>query len=198
MLSLNTGSTLLDLEADNTLQSLARAAVPGGDKDSAVRLKRAMWLSRARKGLAATLANAYHYVVTTKHRLIVKALAKERGDDVDAYGIPLMLEPFLLPEDIGAFGGVDENGIDQPNSFGGARLVESTAFVPPVTPAVTHESDHESEPSNLDGDAASVASPTHVSVARSATWATPISVRGTRAGSTCRIRTTRRRERPPP
>ena len=57
----------------------------------------------------SVFVRTFHAVVTTKHRLIVSALSKEeRGGS----GPEELLNPHVLPEDVGVVGAIDEDGID--------------------------------------------------------------------------------------
>ena len=95
-------------EADSTLRALATAAIPGPTKDPTTRLRRAMWLSARRKELMSVFVRTFHFVVTNKHRLIVSALSKERGGS----GPEELLNPHVLPEDVGVVSAINEDGID--------------------------------------------------------------------------------------
>ncbi len=95
-------------EADATLRALAVFAIPGPTKDPSTRLRRAMWLSARRKELMNVFVRTFLYVVTTKHRLIVSAFAKERG----VHGPEELLNPHALPEDVDVLGSIDEDGND--------------------------------------------------------------------------------------
>ena len=67
-----------------------------------------MWLSARRKELMNVFVRTFHYVVMTKHRLIVSAFAKERG----VHGPEELLNPHALPEDVNVLGSIDEDGND--------------------------------------------------------------------------------------
>ena len=95
-------------EANSTLRMLATAAIPGPIKDPTTRMRRAMWLSARRKELMSVLVRNLHFTVTTKHRMIIKALSEERGTT----GPEKLLDPHVIPEDVGIFGAIDEDGND--------------------------------------------------------------------------------------
>ena len=95
-------------EANSTLRMLATAAIPGPIKDPTTRMRRAMWLSARRKELMNVLVRNLHFTVTTKHRMIIKALSEERGTAEPEK----LLDPHVIPEDVGIFGAIDEDGND--------------------------------------------------------------------------------------
>ena len=76
--------------------------------DPTTRMRRAMWLSARRKELMSVLVRNLHFTVTTKHRMIIKALSEERGTT----GPEKLLDPHVIPEDVGIFGAIDEDGND--------------------------------------------------------------------------------------
>ena len=119
--------------ANETLRAIAKAAIPGPDVDPQTRLRRAMWLSAKRKELMCVFARNFHYVVTAKHQLVAKALKKERhlGCDVESiHGRE------AIPEDVGVFGAIDEDGNEFLNLNGRAGDVRLVAPAPtlPVVP----------------------------------------------------------------
>jgi hypothetical protein len=121
--------------ANETLRAIAKAAIPGPDVDPQTRLRRAMWLSAKRKELMCVFARNFHYVVTAKHQLVAKALKKERhlGCDVESiHGRE------AIPEDVGVFGAIDEDGNEFLNLNGRAGDVRLVAPAPtlPVVPEV--------------------------------------------------------------
>ena len=56
----------------------------------------------------SVFVRTFHFVVTNKHRLIASALSKERGGS----GPEELLNPHVLPEDVGVVSAIDEDGID--------------------------------------------------------------------------------------
>ena len=126
--------------ANKTLRALAKAAIPGPDMDPHTRLRRAMWLSAKRKELMCVFARNFHYVVTAKHQLVAKALKKERrpGCDVESFH-----GREAIPEDMGVFGAIDEDGNEFLNLHGRAgdvRLVASAPALPDVPDVVVRDS----------------------------------------------------------
>ena len=118
-------------EADLTLRALAVAAVPGPDKDPAMRLHRAMWLSARRKELMAVFVRNFHFVAAAKHRAVTRALMKERN----AGELDPLAERHAIPEDAGVFGAVDEAGnelLDPGGRTGDVRLVAPTLLPTPT------------------------------------------------------------------
>ena len=118
--------------ANETLRALAKAAIIGPDVDPHTRLRRAMWLSAKRKELMCVFARNFHYVVTAKHQLVAKALKKEHrlGCDVESFH-----GREAIPEDMGVFGEIDEDGNEFLNLHGRAgdvRLVASAPALPDV------------------------------------------------------------------
>jgi hypothetical protein len=123
--------------ANSVLCALASAAVPGADKDWAIKLQRSMWLSRARKELMATMVNAHHYAVTHKASLIEAALLEERHiGAAPAKGVPRHFHPNTLPEDFSSYGPMDVDGEEDLN-FGreGPRVVKLPPGMPPAPPS---------------------------------------------------------------
>ena len=81
-------------------------------------------------------ARNFHYVVTAKHQLVAKALKKERRIGYDA-------ESFrgreAIPEDMGVFGAIDEDGNEFLNlhgRVGDVRLITLAAILPDVPDVV--------------------------------------------------------------
>jgi hypothetical protein len=95
----------LGKHALDALRSWAVVAVPGDDKDRGTRLRRAMWISKTRKSLAMTVARAYSFVVSTKHRLITKAFVRKAN--VPFSGISPEMDPGA---DLSTFGPVTSRG----------------------------------------------------------------------------------------
>jgi hypothetical protein len=127
-------------QANETLRALAKAAIPGPDVDPPTRLRRAMWLSAKRKELMCVFARNFHYVVTAKHRIVAKALKKERriGCDVESFR-----GREAIPEDMGVFGAIDEDGNEFLNPHGrtgDVRLVASAPTLPDVPDVVVRGS----------------------------------------------------------
>ncbi len=81
-------------------------------------------------------ARNFHYVVTAKHQLVAKALKKERRIGYDA-------ESFrgreAIPEDMGVFGAIDEDGNEFLNlhgRVGDVRLITLAPILPDVPDVV--------------------------------------------------------------
>ena len=123
--------------ANDTLRALAKAAISGPDKDPSVRLRRAMWLSAKRKELMCVFVRSFHYVVMAKHQLVVKALRKERRIECD---LGPLYEREAIPEDLGVFGSLDEDGDEFLSPHGRAgevRLVDPAPALPDVPDVAT-------------------------------------------------------------
>ena len=56
----------------------------------------------------SVFVRTFHFVITTKHRLVISALSKERGGS----GPEELHNPHVLPEDVGVVGAIDEGGND--------------------------------------------------------------------------------------
>ena len=91
------------------------------------------------KTLVYVFARNFHYVVTAKHQFVAKALKKERrlGCDVESF------HGEAIPEDMGVFGAIDEDGNEFLNLHGRAgdvRLVASAPALPDVPAVVVQDS----------------------------------------------------------
>ena len=85
-------------------------------------------------------ARNFHYVVTAKHRIVAKALKKERriGCDVESFR-----GREAIPEDMGVFGAIDEDGNEFLNlhgRVGDVRLITSAPTLPDVPDVVVRGS----------------------------------------------------------
>ena len=130
------GAGAVGESANSVMHMLARAAVPGADKDSAIRLKRSMWVSQARKELMASMVKAHHYAVVQKARLIQGALFLERHVGAGSpKGVPAHIHRDALPEELSAFGPMDLNGGEGLNlDRDGPRIVKLPPGMPPASP----------------------------------------------------------------
>tara|TARA_B110000208_G_scaffold182940_1_gene235157 strand:- start:508 stop:1632 length:1125 start_codon:yes stop_codon:yes gene_type:complete len=130
------GAGAVGESANSVMHMLARAAVPGADKDSAIRLKRSMWVSQARKELMASMVKAHHYAVVQKARLIQGALFLERHVGAGSpKGVPAHIHRDALPEELSAFGPMDLNGEEGLNlDRDGPRIVKLPPGMPPASP----------------------------------------------------------------
>ena len=100
-------------------------------------IRRAMWLSAKRKELMWVFVRSFHYVVMAKHQLVVKALRKERRIECD---LGPLYEREAIPEDLGVFGSLDEDGDEFLSPHGRAgevRLVDPAPALPDVPDVAT-------------------------------------------------------------